>query len=102
MYLDTACPRVCVRGREERGLPTLGYAWLPQDEIFPFYELRAAALDLRDGSPFDKGEAGRRIAAQLDTLLAAGVRHAVLSAFGCGAFCNPAEEVITMKQSSFA
>ena len=26
----------------------------------------------------------------MDTLIAAGVRHAVLSAFGCGAFLNPA------------
>ncbi|MFQ5473026.1 MAG: TIGR02452 family protein, partial [Dehalococcoidia bacterium] len=30
---------------------------------------------------------------QLDTLRHHGVRHAVLSAFGCGAFGNPADEV---------
>ena len=30
---------------------------------------------------------------QLDTLIEKGVRHAVLSAFGCGAFMNPAERV---------
>ena len=35
----------------------------------------------------------RRVAAQLDTLIEKGVRHAVLSAFGCGAFMNPAESV---------
>ncbi|HSH74116.1 MAG TPA: hypothetical protein VLA09_00315, partial [Longimicrobiales bacterium] len=34
-----------------------------------------------------------RIAAQLDTLRDAGVRHAVLGASGCGAFRNPATEV---------
>lgn len=38
----------------------------------------------------------RRIAAQLDTLIEAGVRHAVLSAFGCGAFLNPAARVATI------
>ena len=35
----------------------------------------------------------RRIAAQLDTLITHRVRHAVLGAFGCGAFLNPAAEV---------
>ena len=71
----------------------LGYAWLDDDEVFPFYELRAAAIDLRDGSRFDAAETERRITAQLDTLAEAGVRHAVLSAFGCGAFRNPAKRV---------
>ncbi len=42
---------------------------------------------------FDAGEARRRIAAQLDTLRAHDARFAVLGAFGCGAFCNPATEV---------
>ena len=32
----------------------------------------------------------RRVEAQLDTLIKNNVRHAVLSAFGCGAFRNPA------------
>ena len=35
----------------------------------------------------------RRVAAQFDTLQDAGVTHAVLSAFGCGAFMNPADKV---------
>ena len=61
--------------------------------IFPFYELRAAALDLRDGSDFDAEQTAWRVAAQLDTLIEASVRHAVLSAFGCGAFLNPGERV---------
>merc|ERR1712187_1061748 len=38
-------------------------------------------------------EMRRRINAQLDTLIEKGVRHAVLSAFGCGAFLNPADLV---------
>ena len=31
MYLDTATPRVCVRGAEDRGRAdgSLGYDWLP-------------------------------------------------------------------------
>ena len=61
--------------------------------MFPFFELRSAAQDLRDGSAFDPEGTRRRIAAQLDTLRGSGVRHAVLGAFGCGAFRNPADRV---------
>lgn len=93
VYLDVASPRVCIRGSENRSRSDLGYRWLPDDEVFPFYELRASAQDLRDGSPFDPEEARWRIAAQLDTLRQYGIRHAVLGAFGCGAFRNPGEKV---------
>lgn len=93
VYLDVDRPRVCVRGPEDRAASDLGYRWLGDDEVFPFFELRAAALDMRGGGRFDAGEARRRIAAQLDTLRDAGLRHAILSAFGCGAFANPADVV---------
>jgi hypothetical protein len=93
VYLDKQRPRVCIRGPEDRARADLGYAWLPDDEVFPFFELRASAQDLRDGSPFDAEEARKRIAAQLYTLRRHDVRHAVLSAFGCGAFLNPASRV---------
>jgi hypothetical protein len=93
VYLDTDRPRVCIRGPEDRSRADLGYAWLPEDRIFPFFELRSAAQDLRDGSAFDAPDARRRIAAQLDTLAEHGVRHAVLGAFGCGAFRNPAHRI---------
>jgi len=95
VYLDTEAPRVCLRGPEDRARDDLGYPWLADDEIFPFFELRAAAVDLRRAGPgaFDPEEARRRIAAQLDTLRTQGIRHAVLSAFGCGAFHNPADRV---------
>ena len=93
VYLDKDQPRVCIRGAENRSSADLGYHWLSDDQVFPFFELRAAAQDLRDGSGFDAEDARRRIAAQLDTLSAHRVRHAVLGAFGCGAFCNPAAEV---------
>ena len=92
VYLDTARPRVCVRGPEDRAADDLGYPWLADDEVFPFFELRAAAQDCR-AKNFDEDEARRRIAAQLDTLVAAEQRYAVLSAFGCGAFQNPTRKV---------
>jgi hypothetical protein len=93
VYLDTDEPRVCIRGPEDRTRDDLGYPWLADADVFPFYELRASAQDLRDGSEFSVEEARRRIAAQLDTLTGRGVRHAVLGAFGCGAFLNPASTV---------
>ncbi len=93
VYLDVARPRVCLRGPEDRAAADLGYRWLTDDEIFQFYELRAAAVDLGDGRPYDHEEMRHRIRAQLDTLRDAGLRYAVLSAFGCGAFRNPAPRV---------
>lgn len=102
VYLDTAHPRTCIRGPEDRARPDLGYPWLANDEVFPFYELRAAAQDLRGGRPFDEAEARRRIEAQLDTLVQAGLRHAVLSAFGCGAFQNPADPAAALYREALA
>lgn len=93
VYLDVSAPRVCVRGPEDRAAADLGYEWLHEANVFPFYELRAAACDLRDGSAYDERATRHRVRAQLDTLKDAGVRHVVLSAFGCGAFRNPAERV---------
>src|SRR5262249_43776301 len=86
-------PRVCIRGAEDRSRVDLGYAWLPEDQVFPFLELRAAAQDLRDGSDFDPDDTRRRVSAQLHTLREHGIRHVVLGAFGCGAFRNPADRV---------
>ena len=93
VYLDTNHTRVCIRGPEDRSRLDLGYSWLQDDQLFPFFELRAAAQDIRDGSGFDSMDARQRIAAQLDTLRRHRVRYAVLSAFGCGAFRNPANRV---------
>ena len=91
VYLDTKSPRVCLRGPEDRNRPDLGYSWLNENQIFPFYELRSAAKDLRDESHFSPEAMRNRISAQLDTLIEQGVSHVVLGAFGCGAFMNPAE-----------
>jgi len=93
VYLDTDSPRTCIRGPEDRSREDLGYPWLESHEVFPFYELRAAAQDLRGGIAFNCDEARRRIAAQLDTLRDCEIRHVVLGALGCGAFENPSVEV---------
>lgn len=102
VYFDEKQPRICIRGPEDREHSTLGYSWLADDEIFPFFELRAAAQDLRDGSKFDADDARKRIAAQLDTLRGAQIRHAVLSAFGCGAFRNPADQIAQIYKEELA
>jgi hypothetical protein len=96
VYLDTKAHRVCIRGPENRARTDLGYPWLEDDELFPFYELRAAAMDLRHGESFSEEQTFWRIEAQLETLSENGVRHAVLSAFGCGAFRNPADRVAAL------
>jgi len=101
VYLDSEHPRVCIRGPEDRSRPDLGYQWLPDGEVFPFFELRAAAQDLRDGSAFSESNARQRIAAQLDTLIDHGIRHAVLGASGCGAFMNPAARVAALYRDEF-
>ena len=93
VYLDTRYPRVCIRSAEDSDQPGLGYRWLEEEEVFSFYELLAAAQDLRRGDLFDPALARSKIAAELDTLIDANIRHAVLGAFGCGALRNPADEV---------
>ena len=84
----------------------IGYKWLAKEDIFPFYELRAAAIDRRlpDRTllPFDdemRKRTRQRIEAQLHTLRAENVKHVVLSAFGCGAFENPAAEIAALYRS---
>jgi len=93
VYLDVDEPRICVRGQEDLSKESLGYEWHDEAEVFPFYELRAAAHDLRGGAVYSDKETRKRIRAQLETLKTEGVRHVVLSAFGCGAFKNPADKV---------
>ena len=85
VYLDTASPRVCIKGQEDGN--GRGYGLLADGDVFPFFELRSAGESQMKS--YDDAELRKRIAAQLDTCREAGVRHVVLSAFGCGAFQNP-------------
>jgi hypothetical protein len=91
VYLDVEHPRVCIKGSE--GANVSGYNDLHPEEYFLFYELKSAADDLRDGSAFNEKSMRRKIVAQLETLKEKKITHIVLSAFGCGAFVNPADKV---------
>lgn len=93
VYLDTKKPRICIRGQELREKEDLGYKWLSEDEIFPFYEMRSAAIDLREGMSFSEDECIKRIRAQFNTLKNSNIKYTVLGAHGCGAFLNPPEKV---------
>lgn len=101
VYLDHEEPRVCIRGAETIGR-LAGYEWLPESEVFPFYELRAAARDYRHNDTFDLEDARKRICAQLDTLIQAQQRHAVLGASGCGAFANPPATIAKLYSEELA
>ncbi|HHT0594181.1 TPA: poly(ADP-ribose) glycohydrolase domain-containing protein [Legionella anisa] len=104
-------PRVCFRGPEvklinsgfddftsNKSLPDSGlsYTFLPQSDIFPFYELRSAAPELSsephtlDPETLEhyRADVRQRIAAQLDTLILEGKRNVILGAWGCGEFKN--------------
>jgi len=95
VYLDNTegHERIVIRGPENRDAPDLGYEPLSNLEIFPIYELRSAAKDYRGGDPFQLRDLQNRVRAQLETLREKKQKHVILSAFGCGAFRNPAEDV---------
>ena len=92
VYLDVDRVRVCIRGPENLKQDDLGYRWLNDNEIFPFFEMRASALDLNT-ERWNEQECIKRITAQFNTLLKNNIKHVVLGAFGCGCFKNPPEFV---------
>ncbi|MCZ6830031.1 MAG: DUF2263 domain-containing protein [Gammaproteobacteria bacterium] len=102
VFLDIESPRVCVRGPEDLTRTDLGYPWLDDDKIFPFLELRSAAVDRRDGSHFSPAMMRSRISAQLDTLARHEIKYVVLGAFGCGTFGNPAGQVAELYREEIA
>ena len=75
-------PLLCFYGSETKGYPVMS-----SDDYFLFYELRAAAVDVKIKKT-TMNETMKRILAQFRTLVERGIRHVVLSAFGCGAFGN--------------
>jgi len=89
-YLDKERPRICIKGSEKND-----YRDLDKTDIFPFYELRSAAADLRrvGSDSFDEEDCKRRIKSQIEVLKNKNISHVILSAFGCGAFLNPPELV---------
>ena len=94
VYLDTEAPRICIKGAEmytkKGGIITIsGYDMLKDEEIFPFYEMRSAAQNIKESMLFDEEEMTKRIHAQINTLKKNNIRHVVLGAFGCGDFHNP-------------
>lgn len=75
-HAPTASLRACPAKKKPSEPTLLFYRVLfPGAQVFPFYELRAAAVDLRNGSAFDSRETARRIGAQLDTLIDQGGLH---------------------------
>jgi hypothetical protein len=93
VYLDHEHPRVCIKGPESSSGDGTGYETLGDEGYFLFFELKSAADNLKGHQPFKPDSMRKKIAAQLDTLIEKDVRHVVLSAFGCGAFGNPADKV---------
>ncbi|MDX2345505.1 MAG: DUF2263 domain-containing protein [Legionella sp.] len=104
-----ANPEVCFRGPEVRFdsgmpgsneeilVPDMSLEVLPSKLMFPFYELRSSApllvpneinLGNTEQVQHYKQVLRQRIAAQLDTLVLNGFKHAILGAWGCGCFNN--------------
>lgn len=99
-------PLICIKGREvwNRG-SVEGYEPLNASEVFPFLELRTAAVDTHYVDDDDETiilNMQTRIRAQFLTLKERGVRHVVLSAFGCGAFGNDAHSVACLYKKALA
>jgi uncharacterized protein (TIGR02452 family) len=86
VYLDKK-PRILFADNEVNE-----YKILPDDKIFPFYEMRSAAVDCSNlrFNRFNAIDMEKRIVAQFNTAKNAGLQHILLGAFGCGAFkCPP-------------
>jgi hypothetical protein len=130
VYLNPNQPRICFRGLEvaarrmasfDEGMgienyPLLdtdhSFLFLKPDDVFLFYELRAAAPELghlalkaEDDMSAEywttyRTEIKQRIDAQLDTCILHGISHVILGAFGCGAFKNHPVEVANIYRQS--
>jgi O-acetyl-ADP-ribose deacetylase (regulator of RNase III) len=102
-YIDVTSPRICIKDKETyndvntpEGTEYIGYDLYDPSNIFLFYELRCAAVYIEVGATFQRTEMEKIIHAQFKTLIKNGLRHAILGAFGCGAFHNPPLEVAAL------
>ena len=103
-YIDVKNPRICIKEKETyngnntlEGTKNIGYGELSDNNKFLFYELRCAAVRNNTvNDAFQKNKMEKIIHAQFKTLMKNGLRHAILGAFGCGAFHNPPLEVAAL------
>ena len=104
-YLDLQ-PRICFKASEDRDDANLGYKLLNSKDVFPFYEMRCAARDIVS-APLSSharytAELQQKVHSQFEAMRKAGIKNAILGAFGCGAFNNDPGDVAAAYRDEIA
>lgn len=84
--------RTCFISKEITNDHFNSYKLMDPTEMFQFYEMRSAALNLKHVK-FDKELTRKRIRAQINSLNKLNLKHVILGAWGCGAFRNSPLEI---------